>query len=199
MRGPLGKPRRRNLIVPVPDIVSAYGAVEPVAIELKDHRVWMLIRTQQGRFYESFSDDGIHWGAPLATRILSSDSPAGLVRLRDKRLVLLWNNCLRFPYAYGGRHVLHAAISEDDGKSWSGYREVAQDPLRALPPPAGETMALHIPTRLKVPTAGSCSRPDRDQADILSCPSILNGFIVFITETTSQRGWMGGPPLEHAA
>ena len=114
---------------------SVYGAVEPVAVELGDGRVWMVIRTQMGRFYEAFSRDGLHWSDPRPTRLLSSDSPAGLVRLADGRIVLLWNNCLRFPYAYGGRHVLHAAISADDGASWRGFREVYRDPRNAEPPP----------------------------------------------------------------
>jgi len=124
-----------SLRTPVPDIVSAYGAVEPVVIQLRDGRVWMLIRTQQGRLYESFSPDGAQWSAPQPTELLSSDSPVGIVRLGDGRLVLLWNNCLRFPYAYGGRHVLHAAISDDEGKTWRGFREVARDPRRNEPPP----------------------------------------------------------------
>ncbi len=124
-----------NIRVPVPDIVSAYGAVEPMVLQLKDRRVWMLIRTQQGRFYESFSDDGAIWSSPRPTSILSSDSPAGLTRLDDGRIVLFWNNCLRFPYAFGGRHVIHAAISDDEGQTWRGYREVARDPRRLEPPP----------------------------------------------------------------
>jgi hypothetical protein len=124
-----------NLMTPVPDIVSAYGAVEPVVVQLKDRRVWMLIRTQQGRFWQSFSLDGAHWSLPTPTDIISSDSPAGLVRLSDGRIVLLWNDSLRYPYAYGGRQILHAAISSDDGKTWRGYREVGRDPLRNERPP----------------------------------------------------------------
>ncbi|NUM53857.1 MAG: exo-alpha-sialidase [Candidatus Hydrogenedentes bacterium] len=126
-----------RLKVPTPDIVAAYGSVEPVVIQLKDGRVWMLIRTQQGRFYESFSNDGATWSDPMPSAIVSSDSPAGIVRLTDGRLVLFWNNCQRYPYAYGGRQVLHAAISDDDGAHWQGYREVARDPLRNEPPPPG--------------------------------------------------------------
>jgi len=124
-----------RLKTPTPDIVSAYGAVEPVIVELRDGRIWMLIRTQQGRFYESFSPDGAAWGTPMPSAIVSSDSPGGIVRLTDGRLMLFWNNCLRYPYAYGGRQVLHAAISADEGQTWRGYREVARDPLRNEPPP----------------------------------------------------------------
>jgi len=134
-----------DLKVPVPDVVSAYGAVEPVVLELKDGRLWMLIRTQMGRFWESFSKDGAAWSSPRPTAIISSDSPAGLVRLDDGRIVLFWNNCLRFPYAYGGRHVIHAAISSDEGKTWHGCREVARDPRRNDPPPAGSDFGTAYP------------------------------------------------------
>ena len=118
--------------------IGTYGAVEPVVLELRDGRVWMLIRTQLGRLYESFSKNGgSNWSPPRPTRLISSDSPVGLVRLPDDRIVLLWNKCLRFPYAHGGRQVLHAAISEDEGRTWIGQREVARDPLRNEPPPPG--------------------------------------------------------------
>lgn len=122
------------LKVPVPNI-STYGALEPVVLDLSDGRVWMMIRTQLGRLYESFSQDGRVWTDARPSRFYSSDSPVGLVRLDDGRILMLWNNCLRYPYAYGGRHVLHAAVSEDEGHSWRGYREVLQDPLRDHPPP----------------------------------------------------------------
>lgn len=115
----------------------AYGSCEPVVIELQDGRVWMLIRTQNGRFYQSFSKDGASWSVASPTPLISSDSPAGLVRLNDGRLVLIWNACLRYPYAYGGRQVIHAAISEDDGKTWIGGRECMRDPKRLEPPPSG--------------------------------------------------------------
>jgi hypothetical protein len=124
-----------NLRVPVPDIVSAYGAVEPVILPFRDGRIWMLIRTQQGRFWESFSADGANWSPPQPSTVTSSDSPAGIVRLDDGRIVLFWNNCQRYPYAFGGRQVLHAAISNDEGKTWRGYREIARDPKRNDPPP----------------------------------------------------------------
>jgi predicted neuraminidase len=117
--------------------IPTYGAAEPVLIELRDGRVWMLIRTQRGRLYESFSRDGVEWTEPRPSQLISSDSPAALTRLHDGRIVLFWNACQRFPYAIGGRQVLHGAISNDEGKTWQGMREVYRDPTRDQPPPRG--------------------------------------------------------------
>ncbi len=119
---------------------SRHGAVEPVAIELKDGWVWMLIRTQTGRLWESFSRDGAEWTAPRPSPFPSSDSPAAFVRLRDGRLVVFWNNTQNAPDVDGSgvyttRDTLSAAISADEGLTWRGYREVYRDPRRNEPPP----------------------------------------------------------------
>jgi hypothetical protein len=127
-----------------PDL-SSYGAVEPVVIELAEGRVWMLLRTQLGRFYESFSDDGEEWTPPRPSKITSSDSPAALVRLPDRRILMFWNNCQRHPYAQGSRHVLHAALSADEGATWVGCREILRDPKRNEPPPPNGDHGVSYP------------------------------------------------------
>src|SRR5689334_14169154 len=71
-----------------PPDLTTYGADEPAIIQLKDGRVWMLIRTQRGRFYESYSNDGAYWLPALPTKLFSSDSPAGLIRLKDGGILL---------------------------------------------------------------------------------------------------------------
>lgn len=119
---------------------SNYGACEPTVIELNDGRVWMLIRTQTGQLYESFSTNGADWSEAKPSTFFSSNSPAFPVRLPDGRLVLFWNNALPPPrhgkvIVYGGRDALHAAISDDDGKTWKGFREVYRDPTRHSTPP----------------------------------------------------------------
>lgn len=111
---------------------TRYGAVEPHVRELLDGRVWMLIRTKNGNLWESFSSDyGMTWNQPTVSKFISSDSPAATVRLKDNRLVLLLNACQKWDdvrnYAIGGRHILHAAISSDDGKTWRGFREILRD------------------------------------------------------------------------
>jgi hypothetical protein len=115
--------------------IGADGGIEPIVIQLRDGRVWMLIRTQDDYFFQSYSKNGSIWSLPEPTRIISSDSPAALLRLKDGRILMLWNNTQRFPYANGGRAVLHGAVSSDDGKTWRGYREVVRDPLVVNPPP----------------------------------------------------------------
>ncbi|HZL87314.1 MAG TPA: sialidase family protein [Pirellulaceae bacterium] len=117
-----------------------YGACEPTILELKDGRAWMLIRTQAGVLYESFSEDGAQWPAATPSRFASSNSPAFPIRLPDGRIVMFWNNCEMPPRVgkdgvYGGRDALHAAISDDDGQSWRGFREVYRDPTRNGSPP----------------------------------------------------------------
>ncbi len=119
---------------------SNYGANEPSAVQLGDGRVWMLMRTQTGYLYESFSDDGGDWSDTKRTGFYSSNSPTALERLSDGRIFLIWNNCASPPLSngqvvYAIRDALHAAISSDDGKTWEGYREIYLDPRRNEPPP----------------------------------------------------------------
>ena len=90
------------------------GALEPCVIELKDGRLWMLIRTSRKFFWESFSTDGgLTWSEAKPTQIESSHSPGHVVRLRDGRLALAWNP------AHCGRRELHLALSNDDGRNWT--------------------------------------------------------------------------------
>lgn len=117
-----------------------YGACEPTVLELQDGRVWMLIRTQAGYLYESFSTDGVNWSKARPSRFPSSNSPAFPIRLADGRIVIFWNNCVMPPRVdgqgvYAGRDALHAAISDDEGKTWWGFREVYRDPTRNSSPP----------------------------------------------------------------
>ncbi|MBI4578761.1 MAG: exo-alpha-sialidase [Planctomycetes bacterium] len=108
------------------------GAAEPVGIQLTDGRIWLLPRSQDGFQWESFSsDDGMTWTPARHSRFVSNQSAMAVLRLKDGRLLLLWNNCGAEglpPIHWGNaeRAVLAAAISDDEGKTWRGYREVAR-------------------------------------------------------------------------
>lgn len=115
---------------------SNEGACEPCFEELRDGSIWMLMRSQAGCLYESFSkDNGTTWSAAAPSRFRTSTGPANLLRHRDGRLVLTWNNCELPPKhdgvgVYGGRDALHIAISDDDGHTWRGFREIYLDHRR---------------------------------------------------------------------
>jgi hypothetical protein len=125
-----------------PDFVgNNYGADEPCVLELKDGRLWMLMRTQTGFLYESFSSDqGQSWSEVQPSRFMSSSSPPMLWRMPDDRIIVLWNNCESPPAhvgqgVYVNRDALHAAVSDDEGQTWRGFREVYRDPLENETPP----------------------------------------------------------------
>jgi hypothetical protein len=108
------------------------GAHEPVALELNDGRVWMLPRAQDGYQWETFSTDaGVHWSPPQHSRFMSNQSAMAILRLKDGRILLFWNNCGAdgmgsINWGEAERAVLAAAVSADEGKTWRGYREVAR-------------------------------------------------------------------------
>lgn len=112
------------------------GALEPAIVQLKDGRIWMLIRTTLGTFYESHSSDlGLTWSTPTPTPIEASTAPPMLERLESGRLMLAWNrpnlegkdshplrggdNQWSAKPASNQRSELSIAFSSDDGKTWS--------------------------------------------------------------------------------
>jgi len=110
----------------------------------------MLMRTQAGFLYESFShDDGATWERATASRFNTSTGPPNILRFPAPRdlqslagsesthgwLVVTWNN-FEMPLrhqgegVYGGRDALHIAISPDEGRTWRGFREIYLDHRR---------------------------------------------------------------------
>ena len=112
------------------------GACEPAIEEFDDGRIWMLTRSQAGFLYESFSHDhGTTWQKSRASRFNTSTGPPNIMRHHNGWLVVCWNNCEMPPRqdgdgVYGGRDALHIAVSDDEGKSWRGFREIYLDHRR---------------------------------------------------------------------
>ncbi len=121
-----------------------YGC-EPTVVELGGGRLWMLIRTSQDCHNESFSNDaGETWSAPAPSRFYATITMPLLFRMKDGRLLAVWNNTTPLPELdherqpglnksekegssedfFTNRDALHAAVSSDDGVTWRGFREL---------------------------------------------------------------------------
>lgn len=116
-------------------------AVESSIVELKNGTLWALFRTSQDFHYESFSKDrGDTWSEGRPSAFAATLTMPTLGRLADGRLLVLWTNQVAMPElptasgkgedAFTNRDSLHAAVSNDEGKTWRGFREVALDEHR---------------------------------------------------------------------
>lgn len=119
------------------------GVTESTIVQLNDGRIWQLIRTNWGTFWEAFSEDeGVTWKSIRTSNIDASSAPGLLKRMESGRLVLLWNR--RFPFgkntypfrggdgqfseisASNHREELSIAFSDNDGKTWSAPKVIAK-------------------------------------------------------------------------
>lgn len=108
-----GKTWRQSSIIDIGGAGDHEGAVEPAVVELKDGRIWMLIRTSRGNFWQSYSTDGgTTWSQAKPTAIGAAHAPGHVIRLASGRLALAWNQ--KEP----GRRELYIALSKDDAKTW---------------------------------------------------------------------------------
>ena len=97
-------------------------ALEGMVTELKDGRLWLLIRTNSGYLYQSFSSDkGVTWSEGEPSTIATPGSRFFIRRLSSGNLLLV--NHYKFgpidDNGKGSRSHLTAQISTDDGKTWN--------------------------------------------------------------------------------
>ncbi|GAA5221508.1 sialidase family protein [Membranihabitans marinus] len=112
------------------------GVIESTIEQLEDGRIWMLMRTNWGVFWEAYSDNqGLLWKNIRPTKIDMASAPGLLKRLSSGRLVLVWNR--KYPegessYSLSGGDGQHSEVahsnhrkelsimfSDDDGTTWS--------------------------------------------------------------------------------
>ncbi len=125
---------------------------EPTIVELSDGTLLMHERTSQDYHYRRLSHDGgITWTAPEPSVFHGTLTMPVLHRLSDGRILHFWCNNQPLPEmdheaqwpplnpterqgvwedVFTNRDVNHMAISEDDGRTWIGMREVALNPIR---------------------------------------------------------------------
>ena len=93
-----------------------YGVIQPTLWQNAEGEVRMLLRSTEriGRIVTSTSQDGGRtWTPAQLTGLPNPNAGIDVVRLRDGRLVLVYNHLSE------GRNAIHLAVSNDDGKTWS--------------------------------------------------------------------------------
>ncbi|MCC7333627.1 MAG: exo-alpha-sialidase [Pirellulaceae bacterium] len=111
------------------------GAMEPEVVELKDGRIMMLVRTQLGYPGKAYSEDGGDTWSPMTTLgVQGPEAPATLRRIPSTGdLLLVWNNTYTAGAGHGGeRTPLTAAISRDEGETWSVVDNLESDLSRTF-------------------------------------------------------------------
>jgi predicted neuraminidase len=107
------------------------GAMEPGLIELKDHHVLQIIRTDRGQIYSSISmDAGNTWGEAVPTGVSSPESPATISRLpyAPRELMLVYNPSTNAGiHSVAARTPLVCSLSGDEGRTWSPPRALESD------------------------------------------------------------------------
>ncbi|MDD3153254.1 MAG: sialidase family protein [Victivallaceae bacterium] len=119
---------------------------EPCVAEMPSGRLMMMMRTSVDVHYQCFSDDGGDtWSAMTASIFYSVATMPGIYALSGGRMLAVWNNTTPLPEldhatqpelseeerngrwedVFTNRDALHAAISDDEGRSWRGFREIA--------------------------------------------------------------------------
>lgn len=126
--------------------------VEPKAEELSDGTLMMLLRNGWDAFYVTYSHDrGESWTESVPSTFYGHATTPFILRLSDGRVVTFWNNTRILPElehhnqvprqpdsthdgtwedVFTNRDAAHAAVSEDGGKTWKGYREIMLNPCR---------------------------------------------------------------------
>ena len=125
---------------------------EPTVVEKKDGTLWMIVRESFNNHHQYFSHDGGEtWEGPTPIEYFyASNTTPTFLRLKDGRLLFFWNNTQPLPKGaatdypelnerekrggsesvFTNRDALHVAVSEDDGETWIGFRELYLNPVR---------------------------------------------------------------------
>jgi predicted neuraminidase len=96
------------------NVTTPEWGLENMIVELKNGKLWMLMRSGVNYLWESFSSDkGKTWSESKAGSISNPASRFFIRRLQSGNLLLVNH------YKFTGRSHLTAQISNDDGVSWN--------------------------------------------------------------------------------
>lgn len=91
---------------------------EHMFVELKDGRIWMLARTENGTMQAFSSDGGKIWTEPTYPTFKHPAARFHIRRLDSGRILLIKHG--ETIDTHEGRSMLTAWLSEDEGQSWTG-------------------------------------------------------------------------------
>ena len=95
-------------------IPQALNFDETVVTELSDGTLWMTVRTARGAIYQSFSfDKGATWTLGVASEFANPSSRFQFFTTKSGAICAIWND------SSSARVNLKAALSYDDGKTWT--------------------------------------------------------------------------------
>ena len=122
--------RRCGSSLAAPEITGS-GLQEPGIVERLDGSLLMWMRTTAGCQYQSVSQDGGEtWSPPAPGPLISPLSPASIKRTPwGGAWLAVWNDHSdNHPFPPGRRTPLCAAISSDEGQTWSESRVIEGNP-----------------------------------------------------------------------
>lgn len=125
-----GRTWRRSSVIEPPKGCES-GLQEPLVAELKDGRLMLLARSDQGCQLRSWSTDGgATWSSIEKSDIISPRSPATLKRIpKTGDLLLVWNDHKNVDAANRWKRTpYNIAISKDDGKTWQNEKTIEDNP-----------------------------------------------------------------------
>jgi predicted neuraminidase len=103
---------------------GAYGIIQPSVLDMGGKHIRLYARSTPGigRICQADSmDGGLTWSEVKATSLLNPNSGIDAVRLRDGRIVMVYNPVT------SGRTPLELAVSPD-GEKWAPVRQLETDP-----------------------------------------------------------------------
>lgn len=106
------------------------GAMEPGVVELRDGRVLQIIRTQMGKVWHATSaDGGDTWTEAEPWTVVAPEAPSTIARIPGTgNLLIIHNPDVDLSAGHSGRRTpLVAAVSADEGLTWSAPRPIETD------------------------------------------------------------------------
>jgi predicted neuraminidase len=115
----------------------AIQAIQPSILLHPGNRLQALGRTQQGRLYDVWSEDGgLTWGNVALMNLPNNNSGTDAVTLKDGRHLLVYNHAGNLEgKSRGPRSPLNVAVSRD-GKSWEAALVLETEPQMEFSYPA---------------------------------------------------------------